>query len=814
MMNRRQRRFPSQSKFALLAIGAATLGIVLSSAIIVASDGPSPGEHDALAAVELRPAAPAPAPETTHADLGTALADLAPARADLADLGVGGMERVTRPELRLGDLTPEQQNQLDKLAKKLEKYEHLEDVAGEKIDNFQALLDAAQQALLDALNLPEGTPAELNAKQAAIKKANAQLAKYGKKLTKWNTKLGKYGDTIADLTQKILEIDPDFFDGGPTETVPDPPSNLDADGGTSSVTLTWSDVDTATAYHVFWSNNGPLTPQNFSLIPNVTSPFVHANLVPGDTYYYIVTASNEEGMSPASEEVNAKVQEASAGNTGSKIGMNFVALSYYSPEWAFTDAMKQSMKWLPQEANGSTWDTGDPLTTDANGWPILGTNKFGKPEAAGTVMYRDIKGHYPAGQYVCLYEGQGTITFGFDAHIVSQEPGRIVVAVDNPTDNGIYLKITASNPSNYIRNVRLMLPGFENSSDEFHPLFLQRLAPFKVLRFMDWQHTNISKNKNWAERNTPYTQTQDDERGVAVEHMVDLCNALQADPWFCVPHLATDDYVTQFAKLVRDRLDSNLKVYIEHSNEVWNGAFGGVNGQFQYCIDKGKALGYDQGGAGIYLAGLRYHSERSVQIFNIFKSVFGGTDRLVRVLGAQGANPWTGQQIMDWKNAYQNADALAVAPYFGYALNDDPNVANMSVQQILTYLQTSIANNENPLAVQNANNAHTRGLKLVAYEAGQHLCNAGVNLTNQAVADKFIAANHHPTMYNLYMQSLNGWTAAGGDMFCAFAAWSTYSKWGSWGAMEYQDQDPSPATAPKYSAMVDYIAQQQAAAGQ
>src|SRR4029434_10821089 len=97
----------------------------------------------------------------------------------------------------------------------------------------------------------------------------------------------------------------------------------------------------------------------------------------------------------------------------------FVALSYYSPEWVFTNAMKQSMPWLPQEANSSTWDTGDPLTLDAKGWQRLGTTKFGKPEAAGTVMYRDLKGHYPTGQYVCLYEGQGTITFGFCAHIRS-----------------------------------------------------------------------------------------------------------------------------------------------------------------------------------------------------------------------------------------------------------------------------------------------------------------------------------------------------------------------------------------------------------
>ncbi len=78
---------------------------------------------------------------------------------------------------------------------------------------------------------------------------------------------------------------------------------------------------------------------------------------------------------------------------------------------------------------------------------------------------------------------------------------------------------------------------------------------------------------------------------------------------------ATDSWVTQFATLLRDRLGPGRKAYIEHGNEIWNGMYG----DFQYCINKGVALGYDAGGAGQYLAGLRYHSERSVQIFGIFE---------------------------------------------------------------------------------------------------------------------------------------------------------------------------------------------------
>jgi hypothetical protein len=49
-------------------------------------------------------------------------------------------------------------------------------------------------------------------------------------------------------------------------------------------------------------------------------------------------------------------------------------------------------------------------------------------------------------------------------------------------------------------------------------------------------------------------------------------------------------------------------------------------------------------------------------------------------------------------------------------------------------------------------------------------------------------------------------------MCVAFAGWCVYSQWGSWGAMEYQDQAPTLTGAPKYAALTDHIAQQQAAA--
>ena len=55
--------------------------------------------------------------------------------------------------------------------------------------------------------------------------------------------------------------------------------------------------------------------------------------------------------------------------------------------------------------------------------------------------------------------------------------------------------------------------------------------------------------------------------------MIDLCNELGADPWFCMPHKANARYVERFAGLVKSRLRPDLNVYVQWSNEVWNSQF-------------------------------------------------------------------------------------------------------------------------------------------------------------------------------------------------------------------------------------------------
>ena len=58
------------------------------------------------------------------------------------------------------------------------------------------------------------------------------------------------------------------------------------------------------------------------------------------------------------------------------------------------------------------------LDLDANSW----VRSLQPDQEAGTLLMYEVGDHYPAGQYICLYEGEGEILFEWDAAIVILDP--------------------------------------------------------------------------------------------------------------------------------------------------------------------------------------------------------------------------------------------------------------------------------------------------------------------------------------------------------------------------------------------------------
>ncbi len=147
----------------------------------------------------------------------------------------------------------------------------------------------------------------------------------------------------------------------------------------------------------------------------------------------------------------------------------------------------------------------------------------------------------------------------------------------------------------------------------------------------------IRSYRNLTSASRPKVGTvYDDEAGVPLEYMIKLANELDLDPWFNVPTIADDSYVTEMAATIEANLKPSLKAYIEYGNEGWNYDFPGQTVAFALEAKAAElGIGKDE-----------YQAFRSTEIWNIFSRQFGEellrrnrqNSRLYRVYGVQAAN--------------------------------------------------------------------------------------------------------------------------------------------------------------------------------
>ena len=467
----------------------------------------------------------------------------------------------------------------------------------------------------------------------------------------------------------------------------------------------------------------------------------------------------------------------------SNIGINQSHTKYYQTQIVFKDLMKHSIGW---KRPPSSPYTATPLKLDANGYPTV----IELDNSYYNVIHDDAWGRDTNNDnvYVLLYDGEGTFSLNINHTILEQSPGRIVYKINSQSRT--WLTLNSTNPSNHARNLRFVALSDESTyaTQPFRQEFLATWGGFPVARYMDWQDTNNSKVAAWSDRTAPTNMMQSFGAGVAYEYIIQLSNYTQTNPWINIPHLASDDYVTQVATLFKNTLDPNLTVYIEYTNEAWNYGFD----QAHYMLAKSQELGLPQA--------LDYYSQRSSAVMDIWSNVYLGIpkQRYVRVLGTQSTNTWASNRILSTGNAFEHHDALAVAPYFGGTMGRIENHVNqaltMSSSQLAQYLlDTELPSNKAQMIAQKGV-ADTYGLRLIAYEAGQHLVGGGShstlgNLQNyQPLTDKFIATNREPLMKDIYVQYLANWKEVSGDLMVLFDSASRPTKYGSWGILEFGNQ--------------------------
>jgi len=557
-------------------------------------------------------------------------------------------------------------------------------------------------------------------------------------------------------------------------------------------------------------------------------------------------------------------------------GMNVGGLSPYSPEFPSIDLMKVSGAWLTQCSNtkGSNCNN---FGTGASGWETLeesqldldsqGWIKSLPASTDTTVKYRYVTttitaGGLPDGQYIVRYDGQGTLSYSAGGAKVASAStaGRDVVQF-TAAKGGFFVTITATTPTNYLRNIRVYPPGgacandyttyaasasacggskgayvaFESfpSTQQWFPQFISDMKGFRTLRFMDWMKTNTTMIANWSDRALPTDRNWDGVNGAPVETMVDLANSVGADPWMNIPPHATDDYVHQFASLVHQRLSPSLHLNLEYSNETWNYGFAATS----WMLAQGKAAWPTQvaQGANVYYLELNWYARRLAQVCTIVKQEFGAdASRVTCIANTQASLANMTQQVLACTYAAAELgkpcakfyDAVAIAPYFGYYIGNPtyrPTIqtwytdADGGLGKLFSEIDGADANGTSitaPLAALSKFPAGARGmskgwmtttkavadtygLPMWAYEGGQHLLPYQGD-TDTKFYNLVLAANRDARMGTAYAQDLADWKASGGQVFTFYNHVATPSKYGFWGAKETL----ADTSNPKWKAVV------------
>jgi hypothetical protein len=508
--------------------------------------------------------------------------------------------------------------------------------------------------------------------------------------------------------------------------------------------------------------------------------------------------------------------------TGENMGMGLYYVSYYDFLLPFMELTKQGSHWLSFDPDGSEWEDQRDIPFDQNGYPTsLESN-----QAARMIIFLGWRKEIaPSGEYTLIWEGSGTISVVMN-EIETLEwtstDARKQTFTFNPDEeeNSLFIVIRETNPADYIKNIRLYAPGYDDTStDIMSPHLNELLEPFSPIRFADWTMVNTDYSPSeWSERAKMDNYTWGDEfnpefaQGVPYEMQLELVNKLDKDMWTNIPHRATDDFVRQLARMIRDNLDDGLHVYVEYTNEHWNYWFPQHDWMYQQSQNYTGDHPYEE------YTMHHYFGKRTGEVCSIFHEEFTDDSRVRCVLSGQSgwSNPLElAAEEVDRLGYTELFYGAAIAPYWGNNEQEDltqamkdalPKPSESDFDKIFDELKKVIDQIYDPTAEYGSNMlankkvADDRGWEFITYEAGQHI----VSWHDESLGDIPTLINERPEMYDLYMHYLNGWRELtdGGliVMFHLAGAWFGGECFG-----HLKDYKQPIEEAHKYRALVNWL---------
>jgi len=461
------------------------------------------------------------------------------------------------------------------------------------------------------------------------------------------------------------------------------------------------------------------------------------------------------------------------------LGANLPAIVDWSRTPVYVDLLHQARRFGTPSA---PWDEKAILNDD--GWP---SGDFGVFLMVGQ---RGISG--TAGIYKVSFNGQATVSVVASSAILSnqrynRDQNLTTLDLEMPeSEDQLALSFTQTGAG--IRNLKVIRPGYDAKNPPlFTTPFLEHIARFRILRFMDWLRTNNNDVvTSWGTRATPDKTHYASAAGVPWEHIVTLANQTGKDIWINIPVEADDGYVLQLARLLKSSLKPKIRIYVEYSNELWNAQFWQFGTNVELAIaevrdDPNSPLAYD-GCSDQNKWGYRRIAKRLKEISDIFSGVYGDAAMMqtVRpVFASQVVQPYVTELGLKFIQAVYGPPAnyfyaLAGAPYFN--LGDQQTVEGLTPDQVLEAMDASVT--RLPYVNQFEKNLALTswyGLPFLAYEGGSDTFGPGS-------IDSKKAASLDPRMQPICTDYLNIWFENGGGPFMWFTAgagtWDT--QYGTW----------------------------------
>lgn len=481
------------------------------------------------------------------------------------------------------------------------------------------------------------------------------------------------------------------------------------------------------------------------------------------------------------------------------VGMGVHQLTYWDRSFAMADVVRQA------QFRSLTW--GYDVAADATGAP-------------GQDFYLVFSSHrIGAGTYKLLFNGRADVTLSASAGgsvqnlrydpATNRSTADVVLAADSTGNTWLTFRNTrrtaGSAMGDGVTGVQLWRPGYPaNGSATFTREFIEAMQKFQVIRTMDLVNANGNPSQTWAERTLPSFVGMTGDKGQSWELMVALANATGRDLWLTVPVKADDDYMRKLAQLVRYGSDgvepytstqrnpkhaplrSDLNVYVEYGNEVWNSGpdFKGFGWALELAnrhrLDPTHPIANDGVVNDQYIALRRWIAYRSGLLSQTFRSVWGDNAMMSRVrpiLASQVGNANLYLSLgLTWAEGFYG-DVTRLWYGGGGAAYYDSTVApvNLQASTMQGYFDGMPTANFARSVATDTVWAKGYGLRNIAYEGGPGPGGSALGSISSS-AELAFAYNADPRMGERMLQAHDIWQANGGDLL-VYYVYSSSAPW-------------------------------------